>query len=218
MSARPALDHLPSGLLRALVGLVLSEFPVTAEPIGVPTGSNSGLNAFVRKIDGFGSAIVHSRTIGGNGLEYALAASLDDAGSLYIAGVTTSADFPTLRPMQSEYSGDTPNRMGDAFVAKFGPDGSLVYSTFLGGSDGDAATGIAVGRGGVTYVTGQTLSTDFPTRNAPGGDPDPDPVQGCDTFAAALEPDGSSLRYSAYFRGSEPEVAGDVAVDSEHVA
>ena len=100
---------------------------------------------------------------GGNG--DAIGMAVDASGSAYVAGRTSSPDFPTTTgAFQTTYGGN-----GNAFVAKLSPDGSaLVYSTYLGGSgvNGDSGNWIAVDAAGNAYVTGFTTSSDFPTVNA----------------------------------------------------
>src|SRR5207249_838685 len=81
--------------------------------------------------------------------------ALDSSGNAYVTGDTLSTDFPTLNPFQPAMRGEE-----DAFVAKLNAAGSLVYSTYLGGSNDDFGSGIAVDSSGNAYVTGFTNSTD----------------------------------------------------------
>ena len=91
---------------------------------------------------------------------------MDSSGSPYVAGFTTSTDFPLKNPLQSKYAGAGSNSQittGDAFVFKLSPDGSqAVYSTYLGGSADDIACGIAADSSGNAYVVGSTFSPNFP--------------------------------------------------------
>ncbi len=103
----------------------------------------------------------YSTYLGGSGGDYARAIAVDATGAAYVAGYTWSTNFPTL----NAYQGD--QGVVDAFVTKLSPQGnSLVYSTYLGGSNTDHAYAIAVDSTGAAYVTGRTSSTDFPTKNA----------------------------------------------------
>ena len=92
---------------------------------------------------------------------------------------------------------------GDAFVTKFNAAGSaLVYSTYLGGGDSDHGESIAVDSAGNAYVTGSTLSTDFPTVNAfqstfGGGNSG----ESGDAFVTKFNAAGSALVYSTYLGG-----------------
>src|SRR5262249_19851718 len=117
-------------------------------------------DAFVAKLDATGSALLYSTYLGGTGEEYGYGIAVDAAGDAYVTGYTTSTDFPTttgaLRTSLGVYA--------DAFVPKLDATGSaLFYSPCLGGTSGDAGSGIAVDAAGNAYVTGGTSSPDFPT-------------------------------------------------------
>jgi hypothetical protein len=150
--------------------------------------------------------LIYSTYLGGSGDDSAWAIAVDSSGNAYITGSTYSTDFPTMNPLQPAYGGNL-----DAFVAKLNPSGSaLVYSTYLGGSLFDSATGIAVDSSGNAYVTGGTESTDFPTMN---------PLQPAnggyfDAFVTKLNPSGSALVYSTYLGGSDYDDGNEIAVDS----
>jgi hypothetical protein len=136
---------------------------------------------------------------------------VDSAGAAFVTGGTTSADFPIANPFQPAYGGGDQ----DVFVVKLTPDGTaLVYATYLGGRGEEGASGIAVDPVGAAYVTGDTTSPDFPTRNsfqpAPGGTDE-------DGFVAKLTPDGSALVYSTYLGGSGFDRGNDIAVDTAGV-
>jgi hypothetical protein len=184
-----------------------SNFPL-ANPLQ-PNFTDGGWDAFVAKLNPAGSALVYSTYLGGSDIDIASGIALDGAGNVYVAGTTSSTDFPTANPLQSACGGFFCN---DAFVAKLNPAGSaLVYSTYLGGSDVDYGSGIAVDGAGNAYVTGFTCSTDFPT-NTPfqpsfdGGN--------YDVFVAKLNPAGDTLVYSTYLGGSGDDEAFAIAVDA----
>ena len=165
-------------------------------------------DAFLTKLSPDGSALVYSTYLGGSGSDFGFGIAVDSAGSAYATGETSSADFPTANAFQAGYGGG----LYDAFVSKFSPDGSaVVYSTYLGGSDGELGTGIAVDSSGNAYMTGFTISTDFPTANAfqaahGGGF--------LDAFVAGLTADGTALLYSTYLGGSDRDQGTGIAVDS----
>ena len=156
-------------------------------------------DAFVVKLNADGTALIYSTYLGGSGIDQGHGIALDTAGNAYVTGVTTSSNFPTLNPLQAVFGGG-PN---DRFVAKLDAAGSLVYSTYLGGSgpDGSTApvlafkTGIAVDATGDVYLSDSTGSSDFPTtpgafqRNFGGAQ---------DAFVAKLNAAGSALIYSTY--------------------
>ena len=159
--------------------------------------------------------VFYSTYAGGSGGDAASGITVDSAGNAYVTGGTGSADFPTVTSaFQTTSGGDS-----DAFVTKLNPTGSgLVYSTYLGGSGADQSNGIAVDSAGNAYVTGSTVSTDFPTAN---------PLQascgGClapfyaaNAFVAKLNTTGSALVYSTYLGGGGSVGAhgSGIAVDS----
>jgi hypothetical protein len=130
--------------------------------------------------------------------------AVDATGSAYVTGVTASSDFPTTPgAFQTSHGVDY-----IAFVAKLNAAGSaLVYSTYLGGSGGDYAAGIAVDAAGNAYVTGPTDSGNFPT--TPGAF---QPYAG--GFITELNAAGSALVYSTYLGASDTNYVNGIAVDA----
>jgi hypothetical protein len=157
-------------------------------------------DAFVMKLNPGGSTILYSTYLGGNQDDYAEGIALDGAGKTYVAGGTNSTNFPTANAFQPACAG---SNCADAFVAaldtRLSMTNSLLYSTYLGGNNGDGANAIAVEGLGSAYLTGVTYSTNFPTAGAfqPS-------LQGfSDAFVARLHPSGSALIYSTYLGGSD---------------
>src|SRR5262249_4991666 len=141
----------------------------------------------------------------GSGDEYANNIRVDASGNAYIAGDTTSTNFPTLNAYQPVKAAST-----DAFVAKLNPTGSLVFSTYLGGNGADPSRDAATDSSGNLWVTGETSSTDFPTVN---------PMQGSasvarDGYLAKLSASGTTLLFSTYIAGNGDDVPNGMAVDS----
>ena len=151
---------------------------------------------------------------------------MDSAGNAYVAGVTTSADFPRRGAAQPFMRGDQEVRgemctLDDAFVSKLNPAGdALVYSTYLGGMFGDYANGIAVDSAGEAYVTGSTTSTDFPRKNAEQpscGDPEVEGKADCrlgDAFVTKFNSAGDAFVYSTYLGGRGPDQGANIALDT----
>lgn len=192
-----------------------SNFPVksAAQP------SNAGeTDAFVAKLNSTGSGLVYSTYIGGTGADSASAIAIDSSGNAYIAGSTSSVDFPvTPGVFQPTLGGDT-----NAFVAKLNPTGSaLVYASYLGGNAIDLGQGIAVSASGDAYVTGSTESPDFPTVNALqiGNDncSTVNMVETCsaDAFVTEVNTTGTALVYSTYLGGSSTDSAQAIAIDAQ---
>src|ERR1035437_3168162 len=101
-----------------------------------------------------------SAVLGGAGQDYAASVATDSKGNIYVAGLTYSPDFPVTPGALQTKIGSVGT--SDAFVAKFAPDGTLLWSTFLGGSGDDWATSVAVDAAGNVLVTGWTRSANFP--------------------------------------------------------
>lgn len=145
--------------------------------------------------------------------------AVDGAHAAYIAGVTGSTVFPTTPHAYQVAFGGAPGGegLGDAFVSKLSPDGRrLIYSTFLGGNDGDEARGIAVDGTGAAYVTGITYSANFPT--TPGAYRPKLKVGAGTIFVAKLSPDGRRLIYSTFLGNGEGEESAAIAVDKTGAA
>ena len=156
------------------------DFPDTG---GGPAG---GSDAFVAKFSPDGSSLVYATYLGGSADDTGNAIAVSATGSAYVGGGTASTDFPVaaaFQPNNSDPSG---------FVARLAPDGaSLVFSTYIGGSNTEQVEGLAIDGAGNAYVTGATRSADFPLQNAfrtaAGG-----------SFVTKLAASGA-LGYSTYF-------------------
>ena len=180
-------------------------------------------DAFVTKLNPRGSGLVYSTYLGGSADEYAQAVALDREGNAYVTGETRSHDFPTVNAIDSTFNGPTggPANNFDAFVAKLNQQGSgLVYSTYLGDSDGDYGEAIAVDSMGQAYVTGYTMSPNFPTarpfqgRSGGGNCGDDDFFLQCgDAFVTKLQADGRTLSYSTFLGGSHGDGGSGIAVN-----
>ncbi len=121
------------------------------------TTNTGGSDAFLSKFSPSG-ALLFSTYLGGSGDDYGYAAATDSSGNVYVTGETSSRIFPLLNAYQAYYGGS-----GDAFLSKFSSTGSLLFSTYLGGSGIDYANGVATDSSGNVYLTGSTSSTNFPT-------------------------------------------------------
>ncbi len=180
-----------------------SNFPLLNAVQTTHTGGSSN-DAFVAKLNSAGNGLIFSTYLGGSTEDTANGIAVDSSGNTYVAGLTTSADFPVANALQPNYGGGG----YDAFAAKFNPTGGLLYSTYLGGTNTDWANGIAVDSGGNPYLTGTTSSYDFPVKNPL------QPWHGTDVFITKINSAGSALVYSTYLGGSGAEIGYAIAVDS----
>jgi hypothetical protein len=182
-----------------------SDFPTT--PGAYDTVWNSSHDAFVTKLDASGASLVYSTYLGGSLYDYPLGLAVDVAGNAFVSGYTDSADFPTTAG-----AFDTSWNGREAFVTKLNAAGTnLAYSTYLGGTNEDMGTGLAIDGAGNAYVTGFTFSTDFPI-TAGAYDTSRDAFH--DTFVTKLDAAGASLVYSTYLGGNNSDNAQDIAVDA----
>lgn len=185
-----------------------TNFPVT--PGAFQTGFG---RLFVTKLNPGGSDLVYSTYLGGNGFDEAWAIAVDEAGQAFVAGDTTSTNFPTTPgAFQTTYhNGGSVTREGDAFVVKFNAAGSdLIYGTYLGGTDHDLGFALDIDAQGQAYVTGSTYSSDFPTTPTSF-----QPVRSGypDAYLAKLNAAGSELVYGTFLGGSRSEEGFAVAAD-----
>jgi hypothetical protein len=194
----------------------LRNFPT----VGAFQPQNAGnYDAFVSKLNATGTAFLYSTFLGGTASEYSIYGgdiAVDDAGNAYVAGSTSSANFP--RPSGSAVQATNGGGFVDGFVVKFNPAGSaLVYSTYLGGSGYDEINGLAIDSGGDAYVVGYTSSSNFPVVS-PLQPLKSGSASGNDAFAARINAAGTAFVYSTFLGGSAGDIAFDVAVDSRSIA
>jgi hypothetical protein len=190
-----------------------TNFPITGSTV------LRGVDAFVTKISADGKNLIYSTYVGGSGTDSGNGVAVDASGDAFVAGGTTSSDFPTsLGAVQTNFKGSAEN----AFAFELNPSGTtLTYSTYLGGTgaNGDVALGVAafVSSGNsFVYVVGLTSSADFPINT--------NPLQTCsgginNGFVTKLTPKGtgaSDLIYSTCLAvgGATVDNAKAVAVDS----
>ncbi len=199
----------------------------------VQSAFGAGLAAFITELNSTGTELIYSTYLGGSRSDLGFGIVLDAAGDAFVVGWTVSTDFPVCpdnggsaaycashagSPAQSTNAGGD-----DAFVAELNATGTkLIYSTYLGGSGKDQGFGIALDAAGDAYVTGYTLSSNFPVCPSSGSycaSSTGSPVQstsagGEDVFVTELNSTGMSLIYSTYLGGSSDEEGNGIALDA----
>lgn len=160
-----------------------------------------------------GDALEYSTVFGGALYEQAYGMTIDSAGSIYVAGVTTSDDLP-----KGSIAGAQTLRRGgyDGFVIKLSPFKSvgLDYASYMGGAGSDFATSVAVDKAGNVYVGGYSYSGDFPI-SGPAYQPN---LKGADGFVMKFDLSRSGLDtlvYGTYFGGGKLDVVQRLAIDSK---
>lgn len=197
-----------------------------------PNNFNQGA-AFVAVFNAAGTGLLYSSLYGGfgstasgsdgkpgnNGITYGAGVAVDSSGNFYLAGTSSSNQLPVTPGAFQKYSGPL---LARGFVAKFSPVGStggssLLYSTFLGGTDApndnsDQIGGIWVDATGDAYVTGNTQSYDFPVTI---GTPSSCTAKlGCQNtgFLTKINPTGTGLVWSTLVGATTNCCAGDMAI------
>jgi hypothetical protein len=181
------------------------DYPTT--PGAFDTSYNGNTDAFVTRLNASGSALVYSTFLGGTDGDEGIGIEVDRSGNAYVMGNSVSSDYPTTQGAFDTIH----NGSADVFVTRLNASGSrLAYSTFLGGSNDDAGSGIAVQEGNA-YVTGYTTSSeDYPTTQGAldtsfNGFDD-------DAFVTKLNASGSALVYSTFLGGGSGDRGLDIAV------
>ncbi|WP_428312727.1 Calx-beta domain-containing protein [Hydrocarboniphaga sp.] len=179
-----------------------TDFPLQSALQG---SSGGGTDAFVASLAANGQALRYSTYLGGSGTDTAYAIAVSGAGRAYLTGSTGSANFPTKSALDATIGGSS-----DAFVSIIAADGTLDYSSFLGGASSDVGHGIAIDGSGLIDVVGYSSSADFPVK---------DPVQaasagGSEAFVSQFAADVSSLVFGTLLGGSSTEQGLGIAVDT----
>ena len=163
-------------------------------------------DVFVTKFAPDGQSLVYSTYLGGRATETGRAIALRGDSEAYVTGFTDSTDFPREAPYQSRLQGAT-----DGFVTALAADGgSLIFSTFLGGTSSDHSYDIAIDTAGSVHLAGSTSSANFPTEK-----PDQTRQGSSDGWVATLSRDGQTLLYGTYLGGSSVDYAQSLALSRD---
>jgi hypothetical protein len=204
---------------------LLQQFPGTKV-----IGSLGQDDVFVAKFSSDGSSLMWLTLVGGSGRDRGYGVELDNNGDIYVAGRTSSTNFPvTAGAYDESHNGGVNDVHGpsDAFVFKLRADGQhIIYSTFLGGSNQDSARGgLGIDAQGNAYVVGSTYSSDYLQELARPEKGNSYLGGANDAFITKVSPDGSSIEYSRFLGGSsgcisgcDPEEIRGVRVDDQGYA
>lgn len=152
------------------------------------------------------SLLNFSSYLGGSGDENSMSVGCDAMGNIYVAGTTTSRDFPLVNPLDDSYEG----RFDEGFITKISPTGEIVYSSYIGGDETEEIGDIFVDDAGFVYLTGYTNSADFPIVNAADSTFD-----NGDVFVCKINPAGSAFVYSTFIGGSSGEYSRAIWVNEQ---
>ncbi|HXJ91995.1 MAG TPA: SBBP repeat-containing protein [Terriglobia bacterium] len=197
-----------------------TNFPMSSTPYQKSLAG--GTDAFVTELAAVSTSgttsLLGSTYLGGSADDTGNGIAVDLTDSIYVAGSTSSSNFPITNTSLQGTSGGGQ----DAFVTKLTAGaGSLVYSTYLGGAGADAATAVAVDSTGDALVTGNTQSSNFPVTSdalqaaCASGITSTGTPAGCDdAFVTSLNPVGASLNYSTFIGGGQHDQGNAIAVDA----
>jgi hypothetical protein len=203
----------------SITGLTDStDYPFSADAFDQTCGQSVACtsdvyDAFVTRLNSSGSGLLYSSYLGGDDLDIGYSIAVNNSGDAFVAGRTASTNFPTAgTPYQASNGG-----LADGFVAKLDTEAagtaSLVYSTYLGGSDADRLIGIAIDSSDKAYVVGRAASTNYPMAGTPFQNAN---AGGIDAVMSELDDDGSQLVYSTYLGGTGDDVGFIIAIDSSN--
>ncbi|MBK8146647.1 MAG: SBBP repeat-containing protein [Acidobacteria bacterium] len=183
----------------------VTDFPTTAG--SYDTTLNGVTDFFVTKLNATGSALVFSTVIGGAGIDNANGLAIDAAGNVYVTGIVAPG-FPTTAG-----AFDTTNLgSSESAVCKLSGDGTtLLYSTYIGGTQGESLESITVDNFGNAYLTGSNFGGDYPTT---AGAYDTVYNGSTDAVLTVLNQNASALVYSTYLGGGGDDLATDLAIDA----
>ena len=181
------------------------DFPATANAYKNTT--SGGRDIYLLKLSTDGSTLIYSTYFGGSSNDDVMSLTFDSFGNIWGTG-STSGTFPTTpNAYDTSYGGSY-----DCVVFQFAKNGStLLYSTYLGGSNQDYGRSVLVDRNNVIWISGDTATNTFPTT--------PDAFNGSysgirDAFLLSLAPNGTDLYYSTFLGGSDIEVFASLALSS----
>ncbi len=189
-----------------VVGTTFStNFPLSNAIQGALSGTQ---DAFVAKLNPTGNLLLYSTYLGGSSLDSGDSIAVDSTGNAYISGSVASLNgvegFPVTSGAAQVFQGGG----GDAWVTKLNASGAKVYATYVGGSNAEFSTFIAVDTTGAAVLTGITQSTNLTTTNGSSL------VSSPDAFLVQLNPAGSAFSFASYFGGTSTDLGASVATDS----
>jgi hypothetical protein len=162
-------------------------------------------DAFVLKLGPTGT-LAYSTYLGGDGYDGGRGIAVNASGQAYVVGETESSNFPTKLPRQPANGG---SGYADVFVTKLATNGTLLFSTYHGGSVDDIGTAIALDPSGNAYITGSTDSSNFPVLGAK----QPARAWPPDAFVSKFRVSDGALLYSTYLGGDAEDRGNGIAVD-----
>jgi len=167
--------------------------------------NRGGSDLFITRFTADGQ-VVYSTLLGSSASDAGHGVAVDGQGNAWFIGAARKGDFPVVNALQPNYGGG----VGDAVIVKVAPDGTILNSTYFGGSSGDFGDAIAVAPDGSVWILGRGDSPDMPQVN---------PIQGqggmVDTFVARLSSDAKTVLFSTFLGGSRSDFPLDIVLTSD---
>lgn len=185
-----------------------ADFPVTDA-----SHSANSRDAFVTKLKADGSGLLFSTLVGGSGQETGTAVAVDSTGAAYVAGITTSASFPTTPGV---FGATRTTSYADAFLMKYSPTGAVVYSTIVGPLPyGEGYVGVAVDGSGNALAAGTTQMSGFPVTPGALMETLPSSYNMNAAFLTVFDSTAASVVYSTLFGGRQGEAVTAFALGAD---
>ena len=186
-----------------------TDFPVTNGAYQTSHGGDD--DVFIAKLNNDLSTIIACTYLGGSNSDRAYSIALDSSGNVYVAGETSSNDFPTTDNAYQQTLASTT----DAFIAKLTNNlSTLLTSTYLGGSSLDKINSLTLDSNGNVYVAGETYSTNFPNTTSGFQSSYPGSFYSINAFISKLSGDLSTLHVSTYLGGNDEDCIYSITLDS----
>ena len=194
-----------------------TDFPTVAPIQGTHGGGPSTFpgDTFLLKLPSTLSGVSYATFLGGSGFDDCTKVAVDGNGDVFLAGVTSSTNYPVASPIQATFAGGA----SDGWLTKVNSAGSaILLATYFGGNANEYTEGLAVGSGGTVTFAGFTSSSNFPTLNAfqstfMGGTP-----VNNDAWIAQVSGDGGTLLYSSYLASNGGDDIHGLALDANGAA
>ena len=188
-----------------------TNFPTTIGAYDTTQNGSGDRDVFVSKLDGSLMSLLASTYVGGASTDYGYSIALGASGNVYVTGFTWSTDYPTT----SDAYDNSQNGNADVFVSKLdGELTSLLNSTYLGGSGSDISYSLAIDTSGNVYVTGSTMSSDFPAMSEAYDTSNNGGSENVDIFVSKLDGGLTYLLASTYLGGSSNDYGYFLTLDT----
>jgi hypothetical protein len=194
-----------------------TDYDTTSGAFQTTNGGGGNYDVFVTKLNSTGTALMYSTYIGGSNDDAGFSIAIDGSGNAYVTGYAEAGYDTTTGAFQTNFdSGNFGGTGADIFVTKLNSTGTaLLYSTYIGGLNGDIAYSIAIDGSGNAYITGYTYSANYDITT---GAFQTTKAAFADVFVTKLNSTGTALLYSTYIGGGGDDQGNSIAIDGSDYA